>query len=296
VRRRKRWWIVGLAIGVPLLIVAGFAVAFLVSSPRPPDLAEAVTPKEIPAAWLDVPGREPPADEPDIAAVAYTSSGVLAMVGNGKPFGEEAYTLAIAADGAKLTSTGRFWFKVVLATVTISFDQSFVADGSLRPARYEGEFHAPLGFNRSVLATFEGNRATVLRGEKADEVTIEPDRALVVGTFATYTLVPRLFELRQRDGEATMDALFFGGVPNQDGAADGFPTVTITRAGTANVRAGDVELIVDRYLVQSGLGTSELFARGDEFLAFRTADGSESLLVYRADYFPDGFVLSPSTE
>jgi hypothetical protein len=67
--------------------------------------------------------------------------------------------------------------------------------------------------------------------------------------------------------------------------------MTIERAGTASLRAGGILLDADRYLVSSGLGESELFARGDEFLALRAGTEDESLLVYRSDFFPDGIEI-----
>ena len=84
----------------------------------------------------------------------------------------------------------------------------------------------------------------------------------------------------------------FGGPPNQErnttASEDGLPVMTIEQAGLASLRAGEVLLEVDCYHVSSDLGESELFARGDEFLALRAGDGDESLLAYRSDFFPDG--------
>jgi len=64
--------------------------------------------------------------------------------------------------------------------------------------------------------------------------------------------------------------------------------MTIEPMGTATLVSGKVLLDVDCYRVSSDLGESELFAYGDEFLAFRSSDEEESLWVYRSDFFPEG--------
>jgi len=73
----------------------------------------------------------------------YVSSGRLSLFANGKSFGEETYDLRIAQEGTTLRSSGRFWFKVVLATVQVSFEQTLEADATLRPILYTAAFHAP---------------------------------------------------------------------------------------------------------------------------------------------------------
>jgi len=290
-RRRK---IVVSILGGLVVAIGGLIAAFVLSSPSMTDLPIDVAPKEIPSSWVE-PGAsatvEPDDTDAESPAVPYVSTGRLALVGNGKPFGEEAYELTIAEDRATLYSSGRFWFKVVVATVHVTFEQTFEGDGDLRPVTYTAEFHAPLGFDRSVRATVENDRVTVERSDVEERLTIEPERTFTLGTFSTYVLLPRLFALRREDGSASFEVLVFGGPPNQgsdDSAADDLPVMTIERAGIATLRAGEILLEADRYLVSSDLGESELFARGDEFLAFRAGDGDGSLLVYRSDFFPDG--------
>jgi len=325
--RGRRRWILSLAIGVPALAIAGLAIAFFAFPPAPSGSTIEVETKDIPAAWRDEtvdtdradpagptppPTQAPASTEPiDVSAPAssdapnpaddervpdpvrpFTTSGALTILGDDEPFGEEAYELTIDEAGAELISSGRFWFKVVVATVNVRFDQVMRTDAALRPSLYEAEFRAPLGFDRAVTATFADDRVVVEHAKGTVDADVELDRAFVQGTFSTYALVPRLFALREEDGEARFDLFAFGGPPGQgtDGdAVGGPPTVTVTRAGTAILRAGGAEVVVDRYVIRSLLGTSELYARGDEFLAFYAANDEDgTLLAYRTDYFPDG--------
>ena len=290
---RKRKIIISIIAGLAVA-VGGLVVAFVLSSPSMADLSIAVEPKEIPVSWAN-PETSVDTESGDVEvemfAVPYISTGRLALIGDGKTFGEEAYELTITEDRATLHSTGRFWFKVVVATVHVTFEQTFEGAGDLRPVMYVAEFHAPLGFDRSVRATVEDDRVTVERSNDTEQFAIEPEKTFTLGTFSTYVLLPRLFALRHEDGSASFEVLVFGGPPDQgpDAAAeDDLPVMTVERAGIASLRAGDVLLDADCYVVSSDLGESELFARGDEFLAFKAGDGDESLLVYRSDFFPDG--------
>ncbi|MBU0595850.1 hypothetical protein KJ567_04110, partial [Candidatus Bipolaricaulota bacterium] len=289
------WSVVGLAV-----VLGGLLIALWVTSPSSPEFAMQEETREIPADWVapqtEVVGREDVlddvADEPgaDTELIPagfrpFATRGVLALIGDDEPFGEEMYELSITEEGAILTSSGRFWFKVVLARITVSFEQSLIADSALRPEGYEMAFDGPLGFDRTMSATFDQDRASITRDGESSETPISADRALVTGTFSTYVLVPRLFALRQEDGEATFDLLMFGGPPSQGTDGDstgGVPTVRISRAGTARIRAGETEITVERYLIVSGLGANELFARGDEFLAFLAVGEEGSMLVYRS--------------
>ncbi len=294
-RRRK---IVVAIIGGLVVAIGGLIAVFILSSPSAPELPIDVAQKEIPLRWID-PGAsesvEPDGEEAESPAIPHVTTGKLAMVGDGKPFGEEAYELTITEDRATLTSSGRFWFKVVVATVHVTFEQTFEGEGDLTPVLYAAEFHAPLGFDRSVRATVEEDRVTVERSNDIEQIAIEPEKTLALGTFSSYVLLPRLFGLRAEDGSASFEVLVFGGPPNQqagsDGSNEGLPGMTIERAGTASLRAGGILFDADRYIVSSGLGESELFARGDEFLALRAGTEDESLLVYRSDFFPDGIEI-----
>ncbi len=293
-RRRK---IVVSIIGGLVVAIGGLIAAFVLSSPPAADLPIDVAEKEIPRSWVQPEmsaNAEPDGAEAKSLVVPYISTGRLALVGDGKPFGEEAYELTITENRATLYSSGRFWFKVVVATVHVTFEQTFEGEGDLRPVMYVAEFHAPLGFDRSVRATVEDDRVTVERSDAEELITIEPEKTFTLGTFSTYVLLPRLFALRRDNGSASFEVLVFGGPPNQrsdDSAEDDLPVMTVERTGIASLRAGEILLDVDCYTVSSDLGESELFARGDEFLAFQAGDGDESLLVYRSDFFPDGIEI-----
>jgi hypothetical protein len=305
-RRRK---VVVSIIGGLVVAIGGLIAAFVLSSPSSPDLPIDVAPKEIPSSWVepgasatvepDNAGAEPlevpyASTEAETPTIPHVSTGRLALIGDGKPFGEEAYELTITEDRTTLYSSGRFWFKVAVATVHVTFEQTFEGDGDLRPVTYEAEFHAPLGFDRSVRATVEDDRATVERSDAQERIAIEPEKTFTLGTFSTYVLLPRLFALRSEDGSASFEVLVFGGPPNQgsdDSAADDLPVMTIERAGIASLRAGEILLEADRYLVSSDLGESEMYARDDEFLALRAGDEEGTLWVYRSDFFPDGIEI-----
>ena len=307
-RRRKvvLWILGGLVAGI-----GGLALAVVLSSPKPAALPLDVETKDIPSSWFEVPGdadatvesadvvpsgigtTAPLDPNEDAEAQAETEptvmTGRLTIVGDGKPFGEEAYELTLSEDRTTLRSTGRFWFKVVLATIQVTFEQTFEADGELRPASYAAEFNAPLGFDRSIRATIDEDRVSVEGSDGSEEIVIDPERTFTLGTFGTYTLLPRLFRLASEDGAATLDVLVFGGPPNRDAEeSSGLPIMIIERAGMATLVAGEVLLEVDCYLVSSDLGESELYAYGDEFLAFRSSGEEDSLWVYRSDFFPDG--------
>ncbi len=300
-RRRK----ILLTIAAALVVaVGGLVVAFVVSSPQPAELSIDVATKAIPLSWaepqtepvIDTEG-EPDALEDETPSEPFVSTGSLALIGDGKPFGEEVYELTISEDRATLHSSGRFWFKVVVATVNVTFEQTFEGEGDLRPVMYVAEFHAPLGFDRSIRATVEDDRVTVERRNDEQQITIAPERTFTLGTFSTYVLLPRLFALRREDGSASFEVLVFGGPPDQELSddADGLPVMTVERMGTASLIAGETVLEADCYTVSSDLGESELFARGDEFLAFRAGEEDESLLVYRSDFFPDGIEIASVT-
>ena len=54
-------------------------------------------------------------------------------------------------------------------------------------------------------------------------------------------------------------------------------------------------LSADRYRLETTYGDSYLFAKDRELLAFLAGEGDESLLAYRADYFPDGLELAEAS-
>lgn len=304
VKRRiaRRWRVALWIVGALALAVGGLALALVLSTPSPPaDFVPTVARKEIPAGWVsaDVPVASSPVartDEPAAGlAMPYVTTGKLALFANGKPFGEETYELRIAEEGTTLTSRGRFWFKVVLATVQVSFEQTLEADSDLRPILYVAEFHAPLGMDRSIRAAVAGDRLLVERSGREEEIQIDRDRTFTLGTFSTYALLPQLFALRRNADSASLQAIVLGGPPSQEADAAGtLPLITVQYAGTARLRAGrsvsagDFVLDVDHCRISSAEGESDLYARGAEFLAFRAGDEDNVLWVYRADFFPNG--------
>ena len=296
----RRWKVVLWIVGAVVVGVGGVVLALVLSNPSlSVDLASDVSTRDIPASWLS--SDRSTVEPPDAQAVEVSSgtiapratTGRLALLANGRPFGEEAYELRIAEEGVTLTSSGRFWFKVVLATVQVTFEQTLEADGDLRPATYVAEFHAPLGFDRSIRATLAGDRLLVERSGEREEIRIEAERTFTLGTFSTYVLLPHLFALHQDNGSASFEVLVFGGPPSQEvgAATDTLPTMTVESLGGGRLRAGNLVLDVDRYRVSSPLGESELYARGNEFLALRAGDEGNSLWVYRSDFFPNGIEI-----
>ena len=53
----------------------------------------------------------------------------------------------------------------------------------------------------------------------------------------------------------------------------------------------DQELTVSRYEISGDLGAMMLYARGVELLGLFAGDEEESMFVYRADYFENGFEI-----
>ena len=305
----RRWKIALWIIGPTVVIVGGLAIALLLSSPPVSEPSFDVVTREIPSDWSHTdaasdgdpieevaPLAEEPLAEPskEAAPAPFVSTGSLAIIGDGKPFGEEIYELTISEDQATLRSSGRFWFKIVVATVNVTFEQTLEAKGDLRPVMYVAEFHAPLGFDRSIRATVKEDNVTIEQSDKTEQIPIDPENTFTLGTFSTYVLLPRLFALRHTEDTASFEVLVFGGPPNQEsrdqapGEDASLPTMTIERMGMATLRAGEIFLDVDCYSVSSDLGQSELFSRGDEFLAFRAGDEDNPLWVYRSDFFPNG--------
>jgi len=311
-RISRRWKVALWIVGALALVVGALAIALALSTPPlPADLA-AAAPRDLPAEWV-APGGSlgvaAPESEPSAGVgLPYVTSGTLALSANGKLFGEETYELRVAQEGTALRSSGRFWFKVVLATLQVTFEQTLEADSALRPILYAARFDAPLGMDRAVRAAIDGDLALVERAGKREEIAIDPERAVTLGTFSTYALLPHLFALRQSGGEASFDVLVLGGPPSQGSSSQGsqsqgpaaagdtatgaLPAMTVRDAGPAQLRAAGVVLDVEHYAILSAAGASDLYARGAEFLALRAGDDKNVLWVYRADYFPDGVEIA----
>lgn len=277
-------------LGLLLLAVAAFALTLVLTSPSPGLPAQPVVEKPIPEAWAT--------EIPDPAGAApspyWTMTGSLSLLANGRAFGDEAYQLDVSPEGVRLSSTGRFWFRVVLANVSIAFRQEWAGTVGYEPVSFALHVEAPLGQGYDVAARLEGNELRVERGEETRTVSIDPSRALVLGMFSTYALIPAVFPEREEGGVAAFDALVFGGPP---GAASGvgteLPTLVVERSDDATILLAGRALTLDRYRIRSSYGDSLLYAKGREFLALVAGTAERPLVAYRSDYFPEGFPLSP---
>jgi hypothetical protein len=286
--RRKR--IVWVALAILVLALVALAVAWVLTSPSSELLPEPVVEKPIPASWA-APSEDTPAAVEDSS---WTSVGTLALVADGRAFGDESYRLDVLQDGARLASTGRFWFRVVVANVTIAFRQEWTGTARLEPITFSLHVDAPLGRGYEVKATFADRAFVVERGGATTEIPVDSDRVVVLGMFSTYALIPAQFAQREQDGVAVFDALLFGGPPGADASLGNalLPTLVVERAGDESVVVADRTVSLDRYRVSSPYGDSLLYAKGKEFLAFVAGTSERPLVVYRSDYFRDGFPLA----
>ena len=304
--KRRTKWIIGLAIGIPLALIGGIALVLFLSSPDLDAELASIESKELPDAWLqetsedpvglelDIDGAAPEEEvEPSLDDLGLPITGTLVILGDDRPFGEETFQLTLEGDHVVLRSDGRFWFKAFIATITIRFDQILLLDSGLRPLMLSSTFNAPLGFGRSMQAEFKDDRAVVRSGDNVSEYTVALDQAFVLGTFSTYAIVPLLYELRQSEGVVSFDVLLFGGPPNRDEEAvdTGLPEMRVEKIEDGVIRFDDQELTVSRYVISGDMGAMMLYARGVELLGLFAGDDEESLFVYRADYFKDGFEI-----
>jgi len=304
---RRRWFrIVLIVLGALVLLIGGLLLALRLTSPSAPTTLTVPERKELPDAWgfaeesepLEDPvpamSKPPSATELESAdrTAPFSTSGTLAFVRSGRPFGEESYELEITGNSMTLRSRGRFWFKVVVATISVTFEQTLTADGALRPASYSAVFDAPLGLGREVNALFEGEMATILSGDQEKRVRM-PESTLVLGMFSTYALLPIVFPLRATDGAAVFEVLAFGGPPGQTEEGATSPMV-LERLSAVSLRTGARTLSVDAYRVSSAFGDSLLLAKDQEFLGLLAGEEDESFTVYRSDFFPDGFDIVDS--
>ena len=303
--KRKTKWIIGLSVGTPVILITVVLLVLRLSSANPElDLAS-IEVKDLPDVWEQevTPVHDFSGDEgettPEEAAVLPPTiddfelpiSGTLVLISGGKPFGEESFDLIREGDGIMLRSNGKFWFKALIATVTLTYDQILQLDARLRPISLASTFDAPLGFGRDMQASFSDELAVVRSGDDVDEFSVDLERAFVLGTFSTYAVIPLLYELRQFEGEVSMETLVFGGPPSREdnNDANGLPETRIARIDDTTIQFDDRELVVSQYQISGNMGTMTLFAHGVEMLGLSAGSGDESMFVYRADYFEDGF-------
>jgi hypothetical protein len=323
VAKRRRWpWIVGLSVGIPLLLIGGFLgwMAWQGRSDASP--LETAEPRELPSEWLDASptedgpsdvASEPPAEEPSASVQTPSATavadeappqrpdplddlpldGVLAFVGDGRRFGGERYALERSADGSViLESSGAFEFRVVVATVRVPFEQRLELDDVLRPRRYRLDIDGVAGFGaRNIEALVDGTTLRTTTGDDSTEAVVDPDATLILGTFSSYAVVPVLLATRGGEGPQTFDLLAFGGPPGEGN--EGPSSITVTGVEPRTLRTDAFDLQVEAHRIVGGFGESLLFAKGTEFLGLLAGQEDEQLLIYRADYFPDGFDLVP---
>ncbi len=300
----RRWKIALVVVAGLLVLVIGGILALRLSSPPVFEFNVSNERKDLPEAWL-APDGEPPVEAPPPAVdpapsteqpdspstpESLSTSGTLAFVSDGRSFGEESYELQVDEDRLSLTSLGRFRFKALVATINITFEQRLEGDGALRPRSYDVSFDAPLGFDRAVHVELADGRAVATSGDSRTITSV--DEPFIVGTFATYTLLPIVFSERQVDGTAVFEVLAFGGPPSQTGEGNGGPSrMVVERRPPVIVRVADSTLSVDAFFVRSSFGDGTVLAKGREFLAFLAAGEDGTLAVYRTDYFPAGFEI-----
>ena len=304
--KRRTRWILGLSVGIPVLLIGGLLLVFWLTSPNPELALSSVEVKDLPDVWTQEPPPVDVADAtdsvepvedvvalPTIETMGLPISGSLVMIGDGKPFGEEAFELSLDGEDVMLRSNGQFWFKALIATITLRYDQVLQLDSYLRPVMLSSAFDAPLGFDRKMQAEFGDGQATVRSGDDVTEFSVDLDRAFVLGTFSTYAVIPLLYELREIEGEVTFETLVFGGPPSRDDEAadNGLPEMTISKVEDATIRFADQVLTVSQYQLSGDMGVMTLYARGVEMLGLYAGDDEESMFVYRADYFEDGFEI-----
>jgi len=304
---RRRWVrIVAILVGILAVLLVALLVALRITAPTV-DVGAPQERKPVPASWLmseDTPAARPGTSSPESsvqtssATVAasddrpapFATTGALAFYGRGRPFGEELYEIRLDADGLTLSSTGQFRFRAVVATLRVAFEQRLEADDRLIPTRYEAAFDAPLGFDRRVSAEITDGVARIASGNAERAIDVDGD-AVILGTFATYALLPVLFPLRERDGMASFDVLALGGPPGTEEETSNLPPMSVERLAPIRILSEEQTIVVDAYLVESTLGESLLLAKGREFVALVAGTSDESLAVYRSDFFPDGFEI-----
>ncbi len=304
--KRRTKWIVGLAVGIPGLIVGGLLLflVFLGSGDAP--TLSSVEQRDLPQDWLTPPSiaeeEDLPEDRlpepsdgvpepPTLVSIGLPLSGILAIEGNGRRFGEEEYSLRVEENAVILQSDGEFRFKVLVATIRAEFDQRLELDASLRPKTLSSSFHAPLGFDRTIGATVGESRVTTRSGDEEREFSLQSAQVFVLNTFSTYAVIPLLFVLNPQEETMLLETLMLGGPPREDDDPGDrtLPVMRVDRTGDAILRFNEQEIAVSRYELSSETGSMFLYARGAEFLGLYADDGEQSLFVYRADFFPDGF-------
>jgi hypothetical protein len=297
--KRRTRWILCLGVGIPLILIGAAVVILLLLDHDPDAVLSSIDVKELPSDWTpeapapsdDSETTEPAIAPPTIESIDLPVSGTLVITGDGEPFGEERYTFSLGEGAVVLNSMGEFWFKALIARITISFEQSLEMDRLLRPHRLTASFDGPFGFERELRADVGASSVTVISGGEIRRIDLQRDDIFVVNTFSTYALVPLLFELRQPSTRIDCEMLLLAGSPSaeNDENAASLPEMHVERSTDGIIRYQGRNLIVSRYIISGDTGEMILYARGIELVGIYAGGEEGSLFVYRADYFDGGF-------
>ncbi|MDD5452730.1 MAG: hypothetical protein PHZ21_00375 [Candidatus Bipolaricaulis sp.] len=305
-------------VALALLGVAGGVVAVWRPAPEGP---EPVAVKAIPHEWTSPPpgaaamppereeredlqiprspvpemGEEAPAGHVEpapVLLVPYSSRGQLAYSVRGGILGHESYTLTVGSEGIRLTSAGQFTVRLLFVPMRATFTQEAVLDAQGRPVSYVLEVRAPLGMSRTIVTEVEGERVTVISGDERGEASLAPGPALVLGMPSSLAVLPALV-VGPLPAAIECQVLVVGTTPSSRTEEGAVPTmIRVEPGGERVILAGGSRIAVDTYRLPSA-GDAVLLARGREFLGAQIGEGTDSLFVYRSDYFPDGFELVP---
>lgn len=268
----------------------------------PPPGAEAMAPERegredlrIPSSPVPEMGGEAPTDHARPAPVPlapYSSRGQLAYSVRGGILGHESYTLTVGSEGIRLTSAGQFTVRLLLVPMRATFTQEAVLDAQGRPVSYALEVHAPLGMSRTIVTEVEGERVTVISGDERGEASLAPGPAVILGMPSSLAILPALV-VGSPPAASECQVLVVGTTSTSRTEEGAVPTMIRAEPGGERIiLAGGSRIAVDTYRLPSA-GDAVLLARGREFLGMQVGEGTDSLFVYRSDYFPDGFELVP---
>ena len=296
-RRRIRRTVVFVLIGVAV-IVGGGIIALQLTSPPTPTLDSALSDSASPPAWVESAVEQPVSgteeDSRDTASrpESFGSTGQLAIFANGQRIGSESYAIRIEEDLVDLESVGFFEFRVVIATVRAAFTQSLQSIAGA-PAGYTYELDAPFGRSTEIEASTEGSTLRVSHNGETARMPIPSEGALVLGSFASYAVLPSLLgELAVGDRWASAVFVLGGRPGSQEPQGEALQTLRIVRGQDERIRLGESLKTIEAYHVDSPSGGATLYAKGEDFLAFIATGENGSLRVWREDIFPDGFDIA----
>ena len=319
-KRKKILIIVASSVGAVLALLTIAIIVFVLTMPDPPSLdAGVVEPQEIPEHWLSAPSSKVPpvaglsieplalpyplrvfaqlgrpvggSPNPAEQAAWPASSGMLTMASDGKPFGQERFAVRAEGDDVRLTTTGEFFFKVVLVTVRISFEQELVIGRDGRPRSYRLATHAPLGQDMLVEAEFSDGIVELLANEERTSRPVPLDTTVIIGTFSSYALIPAILAARNMPGGG-FDVLLFGGPPGTaQGDEEGIlPKMAVSKGSAATITSGDLALDVELYEIDGPFSRGVLYAREGEILGLTFISDDGTIDVWRSDYFTEPIV------